>query len=210
MSHAELEETKKQVAELLEQGFVRPSTSPWASPVLFVSKKYGGLRFCVDYRALNKMTLKNSYPLPRVDGLLDEVGHAMYFTLIDLRSGYHQMRIAEEDIPKTGFNTRFGHYEFIVVPFGLSNAPASFMTIMNDVFRDDTGKFVCCYLDEIIVYSNSWDEHIHHVELVLKRLRSERLYAKQSKCVFGATEVEYLGFILKSGQIAMNQQDKSY
>ena len=204
MSLTELEETKTQVAKLLEQEFVHHSTSPWASPVLFASKKDGGLRFCVDYRAVNKMTTKNSYPLPRIDGILDEIGQAKYFTVIDLRSGYHQIRIAEEDIPKTAFNTRYGHYEYTVVPFGLSNAPAAFMTIMNDVFRDYTGKFVCCYLDDILVYSNSWDEHLQHVELVLQRLRKERLYAKLSKCVFAVQEVEYLGFILKSGKLAMN------
>ncbi len=204
MSLTELEETKRQVAKLLEQGFVRPSTSPWASPVLFASKKDGGLRFCVDYRAVNKMTTKNSYPLPRIDGILDEIGQAKFFSVIDLRSGYHQIRIAEEDIPKTAFNTRYGHYEYTVVPFGLSNAPASFMAVMNDVFRDYTSKFVCCYLDDILVYSNSWKDHLHHIELVLQRLRKERLYAKLSKCVFGAQEVEYLGFTLKSGRLAMN------
>ena len=205
MSPTELEETKKQVAKLLEQEFVRPSTSPWAAPVLFASKKDGGLRFCVDYRALNKMTIKNSYPLPRVDGILDEIGQAQFFSVIDLRSGYHQMRIAEEDIPKTAFNTRYGHYEYTVVPFGLCNAPAAFMTIMNDVFRDYTGKFVSCYLDDILVYSDSWDEHLHQIELVLQRLRKNHLYAKLSKCVFGAREVEYLGFILRSGKLAMSR-----
>ena len=204
MSLTELEETKKQVAKLIEQEFVRPSTSPWAAPVLFASKKDGGLRFCVDYRALNKMTTKNSYPLPRVDGILDEIGQAQFFSVVDLRSGYHQMRIAEEDIPKTAFNTRYGHYEYTVVPFGLTNAPAAFMTIMNDVFQDYTGKFVSCYLDDILIYSNSWKDHLYHIELVLLRLRKERLYAKLSKCVFGAREVEYLGFVLKSGKVAMN------
>ena len=204
MSLSELEETKKQVEKLVEQEFVRPSTSPWASPVLFASKKDGGLRFCVDYRAINKMTMKNSYPLPRVDGILDEIGQAQYFSVIDLRSGYHQIRIADEDIPKTAFNTRYGHYEYTVVPFGLTNAPAAFMSIMNDVFRDYINKFVCCYLDDILIYSNSWKEHVAHIELVLQRLREEKLYAKLSKCEFGVQEVEYLGFVLRAGRIAMN------
>ena len=205
MSLTELEETKTQVEKLMKQGFVRPSTSPWAAPVLFASKKDGGLRFCVDYRAINKMTNKNSYPLPRVDGLLDEVGQAQYFSVIDLRSGYHQIRIAEEDIPKTAFNTRYGHYEYTVVPFGLTNAPAAFMTIMNDVFQDYVDKFVCCYLDDILIYSESWEQHMKHIELVLQRLRQVKLYAKLSKCVFGTQEVEYLGFILKAGKLAMNR-----
>ena len=209
MSIAELEETKTQVEKLMKQGFVRPSTSPWAAPVLFASKKDGGLRFCVDYRAINKMTNKNSYPLPRVDGLLDEVGQAQYFSVIDLRSGYHQIRIAEEDIPKTAFNTRHGHYEYTVVPFGLTNAPAAFMTIMNDVFQDYIDKFVCCYLDDILVYSETWEQHVKHIELVFHLLRQVKLYAKLSKCVFRAQEVEYLGFILKAGKLAMNPNKTS-
>ena len=204
MSHAELQETKAQVDKLIEQGFVRPSVSPWGSPVLFASKKDGSLRFCVDYRALNRLTVKNSYPLPRIDGLLDQVGEAKFFSTIDLRSGYHQMRIAEEDIPKTAFNTRHGHFEYLVVPFGLSNAPAAFMSMMNKVFHDYNDQFVMVYLDDILVYSNSWDEHMRHLQLVLQRLREHKLYGKLSKCAFGVKEVEYLGFILKAGKLAMN------
>ena len=204
MSHSELEETKKQVEKLIDMGFVRPSKSPWASPVLFVSKKDGTLRFCVDYRALNKFTVKNSYPLPRIDGLMDQLGDAQFFSTIDLRSGYHQVRIAESDIPKTAFSTRYGHYEYTVVPFGLTNAPAEFMSIMNDVFQEYTDKFVMVYLDDILIYSNTWKEHIEHIKLVLQKLRQHKLYAKLSKCQFGLQEVEYLGFILKAGKVAMN------
>ena len=204
MSRTELEETRKQVEKLIDLGFVRPSKSPWASPVLFASKKDGGLRFCIDYRALNRFTVKNSYPLPRIDGLMDQVGNAQYFTTIDLRSGYHQMRIAEEDVPKTAFSTRYGHYEYTVVPFGLTNAPAEFMSLMNKIFKEYTDKFVLVYLDDILVYSKTWEDHIRHVRLVLDRLRKEKLYAKFSKCKFGVQEVEYLGFILRAGKLAMN------
>ena len=204
MSHFELVEVKTQITKLLEQGFIRPSTSPWGSPVLFVSKKDGGLRFCVDYRALNRLTVKNSYPLPRIDGLLDQVGTAQYFSVIDLRSGYHQMRIAEDDVPKTAFRTRYGHFEFLVVPFGLTNAPASFMSIVNKIFHDYSDRFVMAYLDDILIYSISWKEHMKHLELVLSRLRANKLYAKLSKCTFGVQEIEYLGFVLKAGKIAMN------
>ena len=204
MSQAELEETKTQVEKLLDMGFVRPSVSPWAAPVLFASKKDGGLRFCIDYRALNRLTVKNSYPLPRIDGILDQLSSAKYFSAIDLRSGYHQVRISEEDIPKTAFNTRYGHYEFTVVPFGLTNAPAAFMSIMNNIFTDYSEKFVLIYLDDILVYSDSWEEHLQHLRKVLQRLRDQRLYAKLPKCVFGVQEVEYLGFVLRAGELAMN------
>jgi len=141
MSPSELRETKEQVDKLLAQGFVRPSISPWESPVLFASKKDGGLRFCVDYRALNKMTVKNGYPLPRIDGIFDQLSTAKFFSVIDLRSGYHQMRIAEKDIAKTAFNTRYGHYEYTVVPFGLTNAPAAFMSLMDTIFKNYTVIF---------------------------------------------------------------------
>ena len=170
MSLTELEETKTQVDKLLDLGFVRPSTSPWASPVLFASKKDGGLRFCVDYRALNKMTVKNGYPLPRIDGIFDQLSSAKYFSVIDLRSGYHQMRIAESDIPKTAFNTRHGHYEYTVVPFGLSNAPASFMSLMDSILMEYTDKFVIAYLDDILIYSDNWNDHLRHIRLVLAKL----------------------------------------
>ena len=171
MSHMELEELKKKIEELLEQGFIRPSTSPWAAPVLFASKKDGGLRFCVDYRALNKLTVKNSYPLPRIDEILDDLSSARYFSVIDLRSGYHQMRIAESDIPKTAFNTKFGHFEFTVVPFGLTNAPAAFMSMMNNVVKEYIGKFVMAYLDDILIYSATWADHMKHLRKVLEKLR---------------------------------------
>ncbi len=163
MSHTELAEIKKQLEYLIEMGFVRPSKSPWASPVLFASKKNGSLRFCVDYRALNKFTVKNYYSLPRINMLIDQICDAQYFSTIDLRSGYHQMRIAEKDIPKTAFSTRYSHYEYTVVPFGLTNAPAAFMSFMSEVFKDYTNSFVMVYLDDMLIYSNSRNEHIQYV-----------------------------------------------
>ena len=205
MSQSELEELKEKIEELLDQGFIRPSSSPWAAPVLFVSKKDGGLRFCVDYRGLNKLTVKNSYPLPRIDEILDQLSTAKYFSVIDLRSGYHQMRIAEEDVPMTAFSSKFGHFEFTVVPFGLTNAPASFMSMMDKVLADYTGKFVMAYLDDILVYSESWDAHIEHLQKVLNKLRLHKLYAKLTKCEFGLKEVEYLGFIIRSGTLDMKK-----
>ena len=160
MSPAELSELKNQLSELIDQGFIRPSTSPWGAPVLFVSKKDGALRLCVDYRALNRLTVKNSYPLPRIDDILDQLSTAKYYTKIDLRSGYHQIRLDEESIPLTAFRTRYGHFEFQVLPFGLTNAPATFMSLMNEVFSEYLDKFVIVYLDDILVYSETWEEHL--------------------------------------------------
>ena len=196
LSHDELAELKKQLNELLEKGFIRPSTSPYGAPILFVSKKDGGLRMCVDYRMLNKLTVKNRYPLPRTDEPLDRLHGSKFFTKIDLASGYHQIRIKEEDIPKTAFKTRYGHYEFTVMPFGLCNAPATFQRTMNDVFRDLLDDFVIIFLDDILIFSNSLEAHEKHVGEVLKRLRDQGFYAKQSKCSFARTSVEFLGHIV--------------
>ena len=155
----ELKELKKQLDQLLELGLVRPSTSPFGSPVLFVKKKDGSLRLCIDYRGLNKITIKNRYPLPRVDEMLDRLHGATVFSKIDLVSGYFQVRISEEDIPKTAFRTRYGHYEFTVMPFGLCNAPATFQRMMNDILREHLDTFVIVYLDDILIYSKSKEEH---------------------------------------------------
>ena len=135
---------------------------------------------------------------------MDQIGCAQYFTIIELRSGHHQMRIAEEDIPKTAFSTRYGHYDYIVVPFGLNNAPGAFMGLMNDVLKDYTDLFVMVHLEDILVYSNSWKEHIYHVRLVLDRLREHKLYAKLTKCTFGVQEIDHLGFVLRAGKLAIN------
>jgi hypothetical protein len=154
MSTPELKELQMQLEELLKKGYICPSVSPWGAPVLFMKKKDGTLRLCIDFRQLNKVTIKNKYPLPRIDDLFDQLKDAKIFSKIDLRSGYHQVRIKEEDVSKTTFRTRYGHYEFTVVPFGLSNAPVVFMCLMNGVFWEYLDKFVIVFLDDILVYSN--------------------------------------------------------
>jgi hypothetical protein len=203
MSPLELQEVKKQVDELLVQGKIRLSKSPYGSPVLFVKKKEGTLRMCIDYRALNKLTIKNKYPLPRIDELLDRLVGAKYFSKIDLRSGYHQVRIAEQDIEKTAFNTRYGHYEFLVLPFGLCNAPATFMHLMNELFKSYLDTFVIVYIDDILIYSRTLQEHKQHVRKVLDILRKNQLYAKKEKCELFRTEVSFLGHCVSGDGISM-------
>ena len=176
---------------------------------MFVTKKDGSLRFCVDYRALNKLTVKNSYPLQRIDDILDQLATAKIFSKVDLQSGYHQIRLSPESIPLTAFNTRYGHFEFLVLPFGLCNAPASFMDLMNSVLARYLDKFVIIYLDDIPIYSDNKQEHVTHVRKVLDILREHKLYAKRSKCSFGVEETEYLGFILKGDGVAINPHKTS-
>ena len=198
LSHSEAQEVERQLAEYVRKGFIRPSSSPWASPILLVKKKDGSMRMCVDYRSLNQLTIKNKYPMPRIDELFDQLKGAKYFSKIDLRSGYHQVRIREQDVPKTEFRTRFGHYEFLVMPFGLTNAPASFMTLMDTVLRPYLGKFIVVFLDDIFVYSKTCKEHKEHLRLVFELLRQHSLFAKESKCVFFAEEIQYLGHIISA------------
>jgi hypothetical protein len=170
VSGPELVELKKQIDELLQKGYIRPSTSPWAAPVLFVEKKDGTRRMCIDYQALNEVTIKNKYPLPRIEDLFDQLRGASVFSKIDLRSGYHQLRIRPSDIPKTAFITKYGLYEFTVMSFGLTNAPAFFMNLMNSVFMDYLNKFVVVFIDDILIYSQSKEEHADHLRMVLQRL----------------------------------------
>ena len=198
----ELKELKRQLDQLLELGLIRPSTSPFGSPILFVKKKDGSLRLCIDYRGLNKVTIKNRYPLPRVDELLDRLHGAQVFSKIDLVSGYFQVRIAEDDIAKTAFRTRYGHYEFTVMPFGLCNAPATFQRMMNDILREHLDSFVIVYLDDILIYSKTKEEHAAHLRQVLTLLRQNQLYAKASKCEFGMPKTEFLGHIVSADGIA--------
>lgn len=196
LSPKELTDMTSQITELLERGFIIPSTSPYGAPVIFVKKKDGSLRMCIDYRALNKVTVKNRYPMPRIDDVLDKLHGAKVFTSLDLQSGYHQIRIAESDEFKTAFRTPLGHFQFRVLPFGLTNAPATFQTLMNDLFRPYLNKFVQVYLDDILIYSQNEEEHERHLEIVLDILRKAKLYIKLSKCTFAATEVAFLGHIV--------------
>jgi hypothetical protein len=166
MPPTELAELKKQLQELLDKGFIRPSTSPWGCPALFV-KKDGSLRLCIDYCPLNAMTIKNKYPLPRIVVLFDQLVRAKVFSKIDLRSGYHQIKIRASDIPKTAFSTRYGLYEYLVMSFGLTNAPAYFMYLMNSVFMPELDKFMVVFIDDILVYSKNEEEHANHLHVVL-------------------------------------------
>jgi hypothetical protein len=166
ISGPELVELKKQIDELSEKGYIRPSTSPWAAPVLFVEKKDGTRRMCINYRALNEVTIKNKYPLPRIEDLFDRLRGASVFSKIDLRLGYHQLRIRPSDIPKMTFITKYGLYEFTVMSFGLTNAPSFFMNLMNTVFMDYLDKFVVVFIDDILIYSQTEAEHADHLRMV--------------------------------------------
>ena len=193
MAPAELKELKTQLQELVDRGFIRPSFSPWGASVLFVKKKDDTWRLCIDYRQLNKVTIRNKYPLPRIDDLFDQLQGARVFSKIDLRSGYHQLRIRELNIPKTAFRTRYRHYEFLVMSFGLTNAPTSFMYLMNRVFRPYSDRFFIVFINDILVYLRSELEHERHLGLVLQTLRQYQLYAKFSKCEFWLSRVGFLG-----------------
>jgi hypothetical protein len=189
MAPVEHEEVKKTIDELLAKGYIRCNFSPWAFPVLLVEKKDGAKRMCVDYRDLNAVTIKNKHPLPRIEDLFDQLQGACVFSKIDLRSGYHQLKIRPEDIPKTAFTCKYGLYEYTVMSFGLTNAPAFFMYLMKKVFIDYLNTFVVIFIDDILVYSKSEAEHEKHLKLVLQRLREHKLYAKLSKCKFWIDEV---------------------
>ncbi|WVZ79505.1 hypothetical protein U9M48_027077 [Paspalum notatum var. saurae] len=186
MAPDELKELKIQLQEQLDKGFIRPSSSPWGCPALFVEKKdQGGKRLCVDYRPLNAVTVKNKYPIPHIDILFDQLAGAKVFSKIDLRSGYYQIKIREEDIPKTLSRPIYGLYEYLVMSFGLTNAPAFFMYMMNSVFMNELDKFVVVFIDDILIYSKNEKEHEEHLRIVLTRLREHKLYAKFGKCAFG-------------------------
>jgi hypothetical protein len=204
MSTPELVELKLQLKEMMDRGYIRPSISPWGAPVLFVKKKDGTLRLCIDYRQLNKVTIKKKYPLPWIDDLFNQLGGASIFSKIDLRSGYHQVRIKGVDIHKTAFRTRYGHYEFVVVPFGLTNAPATFMCLMNNVLRKFLDKFVLVFIDDILIYSKNIEEHEEHLRLVLQVLREHQLYAKFSKCDFFQKKIHYLGHVMFEEGVAVD------
>ena len=193
LSLRERKEVDATIKDLLDKQLIVPSTSPFGAPILFVGKKDGTLRMCVDYRALNKLTVKNRYPLPRIDDLLDQLVGASYFTSLDLASGYHQIRIHNPDIPKTAFRTPLGHFEWKVMPFGLCNAPATFQNTMNNLFGYRIGQFVLVYMDDILIYSKSKSDHLEHLHDVLSLLEQAQFYVKPSKCHFMKREVKFLG-----------------
>ncbi|GJR00597.1 putative reverse transcriptase domain-containing protein [Tanacetum coccineum] len=198
LAPSEMKELSEQLQELSDKDFIRPSSSPWGAPVLFVKKKDGSFRMCIDYRELNKLTVKNRYPLPRIDDLFDQLQGSSIYSKIDLRSGYHQLRVREQDIPKTAFRTRYGHYEFQVMPFGLTNAPAVFMDLMNRVCKPYLDKFVIVFIDDILIYSKNEKEHEEHLKAILGLLKEEKLYAKFSKCDFWIPKVQFLGHVIDS------------
>ncbi|GKA86873.1 putative reverse transcriptase domain-containing protein [Tanacetum coccineum] len=198
LAPSEMQELSNQLQELADRGFIRPSTSPWGAPVLFVKKKDRSFRMCINYRELNKLTVKNHYPLPRIDDLFDQLQGSSVYSKIDLRSGYHQLRVRDEDIPKTAFRTRYEHYEFQVMPFGLTNAPAVFMDLMNRVCKPYLDKFVIVFIDDILIYSHNKEEHANHLRIILELLKKEKLYAKFSKCDFWIRIVQFLGHLIDS------------
>jgi len=180
----ELTELKKQIEDLLEKKFIRPSVLPWGAPVLLVKKKDESSRLCVDYRQLNKLTIKNKFPLLRINDLLDQLRGAGVFSKIDLRSRYHQILVKPEDVQKTTFRSRYGHYKYVVMPFGVTNAPTVFMDYMNQTFRPYLDKFVVVFIDDILIYSKNKEEHADHLRVVLAVLKEHQLYGKLSKCEF--------------------------
>ena len=191
MAPVELQELRVQLQGLLDKGFIKPSTSPWGAPVLFAKKKGKTLRLCIDHRQLNRVTVKNRYPLPRIDDLFDQLRGVRVYSKIDLSTGYHQLRVRDTDIPKTAFRTHYGHFEFTVMPFGLMSVPAAFMDLMLRVFQPYLDQFVVVFVDDILIYSQSEWEHEHHLRIVLQLLRDQQLYAKFSKYEFWLTEVRF-------------------
>ncbi|GJS00629.1 putative reverse transcriptase domain-containing protein [Tanacetum coccineum] len=198
LASSKMKDLSEQLKELSEKGFIRPSSSPWGAPVFFVKKKDGSFRMCIDYRELNKLTVKNRYPLPRIDDLFDQLQGSSVYSKIYLRSGYHQLMVREEDIPKTAFKTRYGHYEFQVMPFGLTNAPAVFMDLMNWVCKLYLDKFVIVFIDDTLIYSKNKQEHEENLKLILELLKKEELYAKFSKCEFWIPKVQFLSHVIDS------------
>ncbi|QRV79990.1 Transposon Tf2-1 polyprotein [Ceratobasidium sp. AG-Ba] len=204
VSVREDEELKKNINNQLAVGHICPSKSPMASPVIFVKKKYGKLRMCIDYRKLNDMTIKNAYPLQLVKDLLITLRKAKIFTKLDLRWGYNLVRIKEGDEWKAAFKTKYGLFEPLVMQFGLANAPAVFMHFMNEIFRDLLGITVVVYMDDILIFSETEEEHVNHVSEVLRRLKENKLYCAMEKCTFHVSEIDYLGLIIAPGVVKVD------
>ena len=202
LSQPELEELKRQLDDLLLHDFIEPSKSPYGAPVFFVRKADGTLRLVCDWRPLNSITVKTQACLPNIEDLFDTIQGAQYFTKLDLMSGYHQVRVRPQDVPKTAINTAFGHYQFKVMGFGLTNAPATFMAMMNDVLRPFLRKCIVVFLDDILIFSKTWQDHLSDVDAVLTALGREELYCKLSKCQFAASSVSFLGHIVTGKSIA--------
>jgi hypothetical protein len=200
----ELAKLKKQIVVLQLKGFIRPSSSPWGAPMLFIEKKDETQWMCVDYPSLNEVTIKNNYPLPWIEDLSNQMKGASVFSKIDLRSGYHQLKIRELDIPKIAFHTRYGLYEYTMMSFGLTNAPAYFMYLMNKVFMEYLDKFMVVFIDDILIFSKTEEEHETHLRLVLEKLRAHQLYAKFSKWEFWLSEVAFLGHVISVGGVSLD------
>jgi hypothetical protein len=205
LSPAEMDELEKLLSLLLEKGLVRPSVSPSGAPVLFAPKKDGGLRMCLDYRALHKLTIKNKSHIPRIGEIFDRLQDAHYFKSLDLRSEFHQIRMKDADIPKTCIRTRYGSLEFLVMPFGLTNALSTFQAVMNDVFREYLDEFVMVYLGDILIFSRTAEDHLKHVKLILARMRQHQLFEKRSKCEFNRASLPFLGHVVGQGGAELQQ-----
>src|SRR3954464_9931491 len=202
----ELLELKEEIDKALQKGFIRPSSSAWGAPSLFVKKSDGTNRLVQDYRPINQATIQNKYPLPRINDLYDQLAGSKVFSNLILRLGYHQIRVRDVDIPKTAFITRYGSYEYIVMSFGLTNAPTTFSRLMNYIFMEYLDKFVVVYLDDILIYSKTEEEHAEHLCLVLEKIREQKHYAKYSKCEFWLPKVTYHGHVISKDGIAINPE----